>query len=82
MLCWGGQQPNGMLSDMNRGMPEKETTCVFMCTDSGEGDGKIYYHYSIYLGDKDWYESADNKDEFIKQLEEAYKNQDLSVRLD
>lgn len=82
MLCWGGQQPNGMLSDMNRGMPEKDTTYVFMCTDSSEDDGKIYYHHSIYLGDNNWYESAGNVSEAIKQYEEAYKNQDLSVRID
>ncbi len=82
MLCWGGQQPNGMLSDMNRGMPEKDTTYVFMCTDSGKDDGKIYYHYSTYLGDKTWYENAEGRDELIKQYEEAFKNQDLSVRAD
>ncbi len=82
MLCWGGQQPNGMLSDMNRGMPEKDTTYVFMCTDSAEDDGKIYYHNSIYLGDKQWYENAGNRDEVIRQYEEYYKNQDLSVRID
>ncbi|MBQ7116750.1 MAG: hypothetical protein IJN88_00915 [Clostridia bacterium] len=82
MLCWGGQQPGGMLSDMNRTMPEKDTTYVFMCRDSGEGDGRIYYHYSIYLGDKNWYESAGNVSEVIGRYEEYYKNQDLSVRID
>lgn len=82
MLCWGGQQPNGMLSDMNRGMPESGSTYVFMCTDSGNDDGKIYYHNSIYLGDKSWYESAGNRDDVIRQCEEAYQNQDLSVRTD
>ncbi len=82
MLCWGGQQPNGMLSDMNRTMPEKDTTYVFMCYDSGKDDGKIYYHYCHLLGDKQWNESAHNVDEVIKEYEEAYKNQDLSVRKD
>lgn len=82
MLCWGGQQPNGMLSDMNRTMPEKDTTYVFMCTDSGENDGKIYFHTSRYLGDKKWYESSGDRDEVIRQYEEYYKNQDLSVRMD
>ncbi|MBR5437697.1 MAG: hypothetical protein IKV21_02140 [Clostridia bacterium] len=81
MLCHGGQQPNGMLSDMNRSMPEKGGTYVFMCTDSGENDGKIYFHYGIYLGDESWYESADNVSGVIAQYEEAYKNQDLSVRI-
>ncbi len=80
MLCWGGQQPNGMLSDMNRGMPENGNTYVFMCTDSGENDGKIYYHNSSFLGDKNWYESSVSKDEVIQKFEEAYLNQDLSVR--
>lgn len=79
MLCWGGQQPNGMLSDMNRTMPEKDTTYVFMCYDSAEDDGKIYYHTCRYLGDKEWYESAGNKADVIKQYEEYYKNQDKSV---
>ncbi len=81
MLCHGGQQPNGMLSDMNRTMPEKDTTYVFMCRDA-EGEGRIYYHYSIYLGDKNWYENSGDRDEVIKQYEEYYKNQDLSVRMD
>ncbi len=82
MLCHGGQQPNGMLSDMNRTMPEKDTTYVFMCTDSRENDGNIYFHTSRYLGDKDWYESSDNRDDVIIQYEEYYKKQDLSVRRD
>lgn len=82
MLCWGGQQPNGMLSDMNRTMPEKDTTYVFMCYNSGENDGIIYYHNCHFLGDKEWYESAGNRDEIISQYEEYYKNQDLSVRMD
>ena len=81
MLCHGGQQPNGMLSDMNRAMPEDETTYVFMCIDSGKNDGKIYFHTCRYLGDKDWYESAGNKDRVIRKYEEYYKNQDLSVRI-
>ncbi len=81
MLCRGGQQPNGMLSDMNRTMPEKDTTYVFMCYNSGENDGKIYYHNCRFLGDKEWYESAGNRDDVIRQYEEYYKNQDLSVRM-
>lgn len=82
MLCWGGQQPNGMLSDMNRGMPEKGNTYAFTCTASDENDRELYYHYSWLLGDESWYETAEGKDEFIKSFEEAYKNQDLSVRID
>ncbi len=82
MLCPGGQQPNGMLSDMNRGMPENGNTYVFMCTDSGENDGKIYYHNARHLGDKEWYESAGNVNEVIGQYEEAFEKQDLSVRID
>ncbi len=82
MLCHGGQQPNGKLSDMNRIMPEKDTTYVFMCYDSGENDGKIYYHNCHSLGNKDWYESADNVSDTIRQYEKYYKNQDLSVRMD
>lgn len=81
LLCSGGQQPNGMLSDMNRAMPEKDTTYVFMCTEPEES-GEIYYHYSVYLGDESWYENADNRDEVIGRYEEHYRNQDLSVRMD
>ncbi len=81
MLCHGGQLPNGMLSDMNRAMPEKDTTYVFMCTAADEGES-IYYHYSVYLGDKSWYERSDDVSESISRYEEYYKNQDLSVRID
>ncbi len=81
MLCHGGQQPNGMLSDMNRAMPEKGNTYVFMCR-APENEEGIYYHYSVYLGDESWYEGADNVSEVIRQYEEHYKNQDLSVRID
>ena len=78
MLCPGGQQPNGMLSDMNRAMPEEGNTYVFMCRVSGENDGKIYYHYGVYLDER----ALSNMDEVIKKYEKAYENQDLSVRID
>ena len=78
MLCHGGQQPNGMLSDMNRAMPEKGNTYVFMCRASGENDGRIYYHYSVYLDGR----ALSGMDEVIRKYEKAYENQDLSVRID
>ncbi|MBQ3136644.1 MAG: hypothetical protein IJB74_04090 [Clostridia bacterium] len=78
MLCWGGQQPNGMLSDMNRAMPEKGNTYVFMCTDGSDDNSNIYYHNGIRLDSKD----LSNIDEVIKKYEEAYENQDLSARRD
>ena len=63
-------------------MPEKGGTYVFMCTDSGQNNGKIYFHNSRYLGDESWYESNENVNGVIEQYENAYENQDLSVRMD
>ena len=72
----GGQQPNGTLEEFHP-MPENKSTCLFMCT---ENDGKIYYFNCICLGGYDWYSAGENVDEIIEKYEQAYKNEDLSVR--
>ena len=72
----GGQQPDGTLEEMHP-MPENKSTCLFMCM---ENKGEVSFFNCIYIGDYDWFTTSENVDAVIGEYEEAYKNEDLSVR--
>ena len=78
LICYSGQNPDGTLTEIDP-LAEDKTTYIFMCC---ERDGEYRMFNCYYLGGYDWSDTSENVDDVIARYEEAFRNQDLSVRYD